>query len=184
MGQVLLVCQGLDALAHWHMQAGDPQAALTCVEEAVDAAALTDSRLVQLFVGPRHAEAQLAVGNPPKAAELAHQAVLLAREVDARHYLAVTRRVLGQILAVQAEWDAAAGEFEAAVAGLDELGSRLELGRTLYHQGEMQALRGEHEAAHTSLERALAIFDACSAEIDMGRARTALEALAAGFAGG
>jgi tetratricopeptide (TPR) repeat protein len=184
MDQVLLVCQGLDALAHWHMQAGGPQAALVCMEEAVAAVAHTDSRFVRLFVGPRYAEAELAVGDPQKAAELAHQAVRLARKADSQHFLAVTRRVQGQVLAGQGEWDAAAREFEAAIALLDELGSRLELGRALYHQGHMQAQRGERPPARTSLERALAIFHACSAEIDAGRARTALESLEERTAGG
>jgi tetratricopeptide (TPR) repeat protein len=175
--QVLLVCQGLDALAHWHLQFGDPESAIACLEECDSVAANTDSWTVRVYVGPRHAEASLRLGETQKAAEIAQRTLALAREASSLDREAVTRRVQGQILAAQEDWDEATVEFEAASAMLDELGSRLELGRALHHWAEMQARRGQWDAAHTSLSQALSIFEACGAQVDAERTRDAIHAL-------
>ena len=53
-------------------------------------------------------------------------------------------------------------------------GVSLSLARALYHRGEMERERGERDAAHASLTRALALFQACSATVDVDRARRAI----------
>lgn len=51
---------------------------------------------------------------------------VLARYSGSPHFLAVGRRVQGQILAALESWDEAAASFDKAVAMLDRLGGRLE----------------------------------------------------------
>jgi tetratricopeptide (TPR) repeat protein len=137
----------------------------------------TDNLFQLLYDGPRYAEASLRVGRLEKAADVVERTLVLAKEAPSPHIEAVTRRVQAQIFAAQGVWDQAARCFDDAIARLEQLGSRLELGRALYHRGETQAKRGQVDGARASLKRALAIFQDCSAKIDAARARATLDSL-------
>lgn len=62
----------------------------------------------------------------PRAARRIKPYTVLARYSGSPHFLAVGRRVQGQILAALESWDEAAASFDKAVATLDRLGGRLE----------------------------------------------------------
>ncbi len=139
----------------------------------------SDNRYDPLSNGPQYAEASLAVGQLEKAAGVVERTLTLAREAPSPHIEAVTRRVQAQILVAQGAWDEAARCSDDAIAQLEQLDSRLELGRALYHRGKAQAKRGQVDVARVSLTRALGIFQDCSAKIDAERTRAALNPLGA-----
>ncbi len=172
-----MICRGLDALAHWYMQQGDWENAFEQLNQSAQIVAKTDNRMIPLLDGPRYALACLRTGRLEQAAETVERTLALAREAPSPQIEAETCRVHAQILAAQGSWDEAARCFEEAITRLEQLGSRLELGRALYHRGEMQANRRQVEAARASLTRALEILQNCSAEIDAERARAALDSL-------
>jgi len=180
LNQMIMVCLSLEALAYWHMRYGEWENAIEHLDQCARVVAETDNRYIPLVGGPRYAEASLGVGQLEKATEVVERTLILAREAPSPHFEAVTRRVQAQILAAQGLWDEAAHGFDQAIALLEQLGSRLELGRALYHRGEMRAKRGESDGARASLTRALEIFQDCSAKVDAERTRTALNSLEVG----
>jgi DNA-binding SARP family transcriptional activator len=175
-----MLCTSLAALAYWHMQHGEWENAYEHLSQWVHVIAETDNRLNPLVGGPQYAETSLRVGKLEEAAEIVERTLALAREAPSPHVEALTHRVQAQILAAQGLWDEAARGFDGAIAQLDQLGSRLELGRSLYHRGQMQAKCGEADDARVSLARALEIFQDCSAHVDAKRTRIAFDALGAG----
>ncbi len=174
---VMMAWNSLYALAHWYVQRGEWENAFEHLNQAACIIAETDNRNFSLLNNPRYAEASLRVGQLEKATEIVERTLTMAREAPSPRIKAVTRRVQAQILATQGAWDEAARGFDDAIAQLDQLGSRLELGRALYHRGEMQTKRGEMDAARASLRRALEIFKDCRAKIDAKRAHAALDLL-------
>ena len=168
------------ALAYWYAQHGKWENAFEHLDQAANIIAETDNRGYSLLNDPLHAEASLRVGRIEEATEIVERTLTWARQAPSPHIEAVTRRVQAQILAVQGAWEKAARAFDDAIAQLDQLGSRLELGRALYHRGAMQAKRGEADAARASLARALEIFQDCSAKIDTQRTHAALDSLTIG----
>jgi tetratricopeptide (TPR) repeat protein len=176
----VLHCHSLATLAYWHMQRGEWEKAYERLNQSVRVMAETDNRFQPLYDGPRYAEASLVVGRLEKATQVVERTLALAKEAPSPHIEAVTRRVQAQILVAQGSWDEAARCFDDAIAQLEQLGSRLELGHALYHRGEAQVERGEADGARTSLTHALEIFQDCSAKIDAQRTRAALNSLEAG----
>jgi hypothetical protein len=90
----------------------------------------------------------------------------MTRLANARHYEGLALRVHGQILARRGMWDDAAHTFGEAVRTLEDLGSRLELGRALYHRaraGRAGRLAVQEQA---DVERARDIFGALGAARD------------------
>ena len=88
----------------------------------------------------------------------------------AQHGVGCARRVQGQILAAQGRTSEAEAAFDEAVATLEKLGSRVELGRAYEQRALMRRTLGQAEAARADLQRALSLFVACGASIDRGRA--------------
>jgi hypothetical protein len=64
--------------------------------------------------------------------------------------------------------------FDESIATLDQLGSHLELGRSLYHRGLLRRSMGQAEAGRDDLQRALELFEACGAVRDRERAALSL----------
>jgi tetratricopeptide (TPR) repeat protein len=95
------------------------------------------------------------------AAQLVDQAIAVAEFAKAPHFLALAWRVQGQIFAVQQRNDNALRAFDEAIATFTQLGSRLELARTVYHRAALRLTRGdakEHEAARAEAARARDAF--------------------------
>jgi tetratricopeptide (TPR) repeat protein len=87
------------------------------------------------------------------------------------HWEGVGLRVQGQIYSTQGRWDEAERAFDAAIARLDELGSRLELSRALYWRASLRQAGGLADLARADAARALALFEACGAPRDAEMAR-------------
>ncbi len=176
-GQIVLQCWSLHALGYRHIQRGEWDPALECYERATARWRPTENRAAPLQIGASGAEAHLGKGCVAEAAQGIDQYLRIARFAKAPHAYAKGKRVQGDVHAAGEAWDKAGEAYDEAVANLDELGSRLELGRALSHRGGMWRLRGNAGAARGDLTRALEIFDEIGAGRDRDRAETLLRGL-------
>jgi tetratricopeptide (TPR) repeat protein len=135
----------------------------------------TDNRLARVMFGPTLAEAALGSGHGARALALIEAAVALARQNRTPHFEGVARRVQGHVLASQGRQEEALAALDDAVQILERLGSRLELGRALYHRGLGHHQRGRSAVAATDLHQAREIFAAIGARADLARVEHAHE---------
>lgn len=174
LGQVFMQCMGRHGLAYYHLQRGEWAKAAALYDQCAAIYGPTDNRVSALVVGPHPALARLGLGQVDEAARWIADYLTLAREAEAPHCAGCARRIQGQIFAAQGLKEEAAAAFDEAVATLDKLGSRLELGRALYHRGLFRRTIGEAGVAHDDLQNALTIFEACGAKRDRERATRSL----------
>jgi tetratricopeptide (TPR) repeat protein len=101
----------------------------------------------------------------------------LATRDGHRLYLAIAHRAWGVTHRLSGEYVEAHARLERAMALFAELGTRWQIGRTLFELGELERARSDGPKARENFERALAEFEALKAEPDAGRVRAALAAL-------
>ncbi len=174
LGQVILQGWSRAALAYWHIQHSEWGEALELARQGVVLYEPTENRLAPLFLGAVKAESFWGAGRLDEASQEIAAYLSLARQSGSPHYVAVGLRVQGQILAAQERWDEAAQVFDTAIARLDELGSRLGLGRAMYQRGLLRKALGQTDAAHADATHACKIFGSCNAVRDMEKARSFL----------
>jgi tetratricopeptide (TPR) repeat protein len=170
LSQVFLQSVSRDAFAYWHLQREEWESAIKVYHQCAALLASTDNRVSPMLIWSHYAEACWGQGQFGEAARIIGEALALARDAQSRHYAAVATRVQGQILAAQELWDEAARAFDQAITTLEELGSRLELGRAFYHRGIMHQTGGDRASAHGDLTRALWLFDSAEARRDAEKA--------------
>ena len=174
LGQPLLHAMSRQAPAYFHLQRGEWHPAAALFDEIRDLLAQSDNRLVHINSRAQAAEVALGQGRLDDAAKMVVEALELAREAGSRRYEALALRVQGQILAAREPGETASRAFDDAIAALEDLGSRLELGRALYHRGLLRRTLGQRDAAQADLVRARAIFAETGALRDRERAEMAL----------
>ena len=76
----------------------------------------------------------------------------------------------GQILTATGQWEKARAALDEAVTTLERTGSRLELGRALYHRGRVKRLQGHADAAIRDLSAAIELLTEIGAQRDAARA--------------
>jgi tetratricopeptide (TPR) repeat protein len=109
--------------------------------------------------------------------QYAPRAEALATELGHRLYQATVHRAWGVAHRLAGEYADAEARLDEALAIFGELGTRWQIGRTLFELGEMAAARQQPAEARDYFGRALADFDAMRAAPDSARTRAALEAL-------
>ena len=109
-----------------------------------------------------------------EAARLTERAIADATFAKAPHFLALARRVQGQILGAQDRRDEAARAFDEAIAAFTATGSRLELARTMYHRAAMRFELGDRDAARADAANARDEFEAIEAVRDRAMAEVVL----------
>jgi len=157
LGQVILQSWSLSVLTYLHVRHQEGGLALELCRQGIALYAPTENRVAPLFLGAIAAEALLGAGRLDEAAKIISAYLALTRETGAIHNEAVALRVQGQILTAQERWDKADHSFDAAIVRLDELGSRLELGRVLYQRDIMRAALGQMDSARADARRALSL---------------------------
>jgi tetratricopeptide (TPR) repeat protein len=157
-----------------HLQRGDLAGAAAIYSHIVDLLAGSEIKDVFLFFLPYQAEIALLMGDQEGALSILEESLLLADEATAPQAEAVTRRVLGQLLATQGDFAGAAAAFERAIALTTELGSRLTLGRVYYHRALMHELQGRSDLAVQDGIEAQTIFTTCEAARDLNLAMVLL----------
>ncbi len=174
LGQMLLRCWARYGLAYYHVQRGEWAQAAALYDQCAALYGPTDNLAAPLLGGPHPALARLGLGRVDEAAQMITDYLALAREAEAPHWVGCALRAQGQIFAAQKLWGDAAHAFDEAVATLEKLDSRLELGRALYQRGVMRQAQGEADLAGADLTRARTLFETCGAPRDCARAEKLL----------
>jgi tetratricopeptide (TPR) repeat protein len=172
LGQVILQCWSLSALAYQHLKAREWEPALELCRQGIALYTPTENRIAPLFLGAIAAEAYAGAGRLDEAESTIDDYEVLARETGALFDEALALRVKGQVYTAQERWDEATQVLDTAIAKLERLESRLELGRALYHRGLLRGALGQRDAAQADARRALALFEGCGAQGDAEQARS------------
>ena len=157
LDQVVLSAWALNALGYAAMQRGDLGDALAWYQQYVPLVRDTENGVSRLLVMASAAEAFFRAGQIDEATRLAAQAIAVAEFANAPPRRAVARRVQGQILVAQHDFDGALRAFDEAIATFTPIASRLELARAVYHRAALLLARGEaqdHEPARAEAGRA------------------------------
>jgi class 3 adenylate cyclase/tetratricopeptide (TPR) repeat protein len=174
LNQLVLSAMALHAVGYASMQRGDAQRALEAYDQYVALVRDTENGVARNLVMGQAAAAYAAAGRTEDAATFADRAFALADRAKAPHYSALARRVQGQVFAVRERYDDAVRAFDEAIASFTKLGSRLELGRALYHRASTQFARGDLTTARADITRARDLFAATGAARDRARAEALL----------
>jgi tetratricopeptide (TPR) repeat protein len=160
-----------------HLQKGELDQAAEAYRQMYDALAGTEIRDVFLYCQPYIAELKLLLGEEQEALAILEESLKMAREGTAPIAEAITRRVLGQLLATQGDFAGAAAAFEQAIALMTETGSQLALGRAYYYRAIMHELQRHSDLALRDGTQAQTIFADCDAARDLDQANALLARL-------
>jgi tetratricopeptide (TPR) repeat protein len=155
------------ALFHATLQREDWEQALHIIERYTE---LTSNNPVSWYavtyfwLGRRDKLTELIAANPPQIDPAA----------PAR-FQGDTWRVIGQVEAVIGSPEKAAAAYDQVIKIYDQLGSRLDLGRTLIYRGLLRQSQGDVESARADWLRARSIFEACGAVRDVTKTQRFLE---------
>jgi hypothetical protein len=105
---------------------------------------------------PTRYNSLIATGQLEEAEKRLEKTLAAARKSDMPHWEGMCLKVRAQLHAARSDGEAARKDYDAAIAIFEDLGSRIELGRTL-------VLRGEDE----DLQCARDLFQTCGASGDL-----------------
>ena len=174
LGQVFMFAAGNHALAYYHGMQGNWEEARQLMEAVEAIRSSTENRVVPILYYGVYALSALEMGDLEAAERIVQNNLTLTRQTGTTHYEAETACLLALIRAAQGMQEEAARLFEQAIAILESLGSRLELGKTLFYQARAQSAWGEAQPARRSLQRAQELFEACHAGFWVDKARERL----------
>ena len=170
LGQIFLQCRGREGLAYYHARRSQWAEAAALYDQCLALYGPTENRLAPLLLGPYPALAHLELGHVDEAAQRIAGFLAVAREASALHAVGCGRRVEGQVLSAQGRTAEAEAAFDDAVTTLDKLGSQLELGRAHYQRGVLRRTLSQAQGARDDMQRAVALFEACGAAVDLSQA--------------
>ncbi len=101
----------------------------------------------------------------------------LASRDDHKPYLAVAHRAWGVAHRLSGEYQEAETRLKKALEIFEELGTRWQIGRTLFELGELAMAMSNGEAAHSYFLRSQNFFKELGAGPDVSRTATVLEAI-------
>lgn len=178
LGQVALHGFSLHANGYWHMRCRRWEEAVHYYRQALELLRPTENRIIFLYSHAYAAEAFLGNGLTAESRELIDEAIDLAKSVQAPHLKALTRSVQARYFAKSGRLKRAAAAFAKAIADLDSLGSRLELGRAHYYRAKVWQESNAYDPAREDATRAVNILSNCGAKRDTRNADTLLSKLA------
>jgi tetratricopeptide (TPR) repeat protein len=172
LDQLVLTTWALHAAGRAAMQRGDVVDAMRWYEQYVPLVRDTENALSRNLMLGCAAEAFLHAGRIDEAARMVRQAIEIGEFAGSPHYLGISCRVHGQILAAQERSTEALQAFGRAVELFEETGSRLELGRAFCHRAALSLVHGDASAkaaARSDLAAARDTFAAMHAAHDLAR---------------
>jgi tetratricopeptide (TPR) repeat protein len=137
---------------------GDHEAVLEYTRQIEELLQGTDEAIQPVWMNPTRCQSLVATGKLDEAEQRLETTLEATRNAGMPHWEGMALKVRGQLNAARGDKDAARRDLEAAIEIFEDLGSRLELGRTL-------VLRGEDE----DLVRASEVFEACGAAGDVAK---------------
>ena len=144
--------------AHINQLRGDHPAVLSNTAEAEAILEGTDEAIHPIWMSPITCLSLVVTGRFDEAEQRLETTLEATRRAGMPHWEGMALKVRGQLNETRGDSPTARVDFDAAIAIFEELGSRLELGRTL-------VLRGEDD----DLQRARDLFKACGANGDLAR---------------
>lgn len=160
-----------------HLQMGDPEKALEAYIASQKLLENTESRDVALYRLPYHAETLLHLGEIDDAYNMLSASLKLAQDVDAPHYEAATHRVYGLFYLEQGNIIEAVNALNQAIILAGKIGSRVELGRSIYTMALANLRDDDLGAARENASRAKTLFTECSANRELAKALKLMEQL-------
>jgi tetratricopeptide (TPR) repeat protein len=121
----------------------------------------TDEKVNPVWFGSIICDSLIAVGRLDEAEERIRNNLEVTRAAGMPHWEAATLRSRGLLHLARGATESARDDFEATVTIFDDLGSRIELGRTLVLRAPLSTNPDE------DLARARALFEACGASADL-----------------
>ena len=100
-----------------------------------------------------------------------------ASRYDHKLYRAIAHRAWGVTHRLAGQPVESASRLQEALGLFEQLGTRWQIGRTLFELGELGISQNQSEAARDYFSRALSLFEAMQAAPDAARARAMLERL-------
>ncbi len=170
LSQLYMLVMPRHAQAYIHVQREEWEQAAALYDECLELIARTDNVHAKLQIGAYAMEAYGAAGRLAAARSALVDYETLANGAGSGHFVALGERARAKILVAEEAQKEAEQAFDAAVAGLARLDSRLELGRTLYERGRLLLAAGDQPQAAQDLEQAVALFQRCGAGRDLERA--------------
>jgi tetratricopeptide (TPR) repeat protein len=170
LDQLVLTVWALHAAGRAAMQRGDAGDAMRWYEQYVPLVRETENALSRNLILGSAAEAFLHAGRVDEAARMVRQAIEIGEFSNSPHYLGVSCRVHGQVLAAQDNATEAIQSFGRAIDLFRETGSRLELGRALCHRAALNLVHGDasaQAAARSDVAAARDSFAAMGAAHDL-----------------
>jgi tetratricopeptide (TPR) repeat protein len=110
---------------------GDPERAVVLAEEFRTLVLQSDACMYRLHVGATHGEALLRLGRPDEALAILEETLAIAERAEALGPRFSCLRVRALVRAARGDLDGARDDLARAIAGLEELGAKLELARAL-----------------------------------------------------
>ena len=135
---------------------GDHEAVLEYTRQLEELLQGTDEAIQPVWMNPTRCQSLVATGKLDEAEQRLETTLEATRNAGMPHWEGMALKVRGQLHIARGDEEAARRDFGAAIAIFEELGSRLELGRTL-------VLRGEDD----DLVLARELFEACGAAGDL-----------------
>jgi len=175
LNQLVLSAWALNGLGRAAMLRDDIDAALEWYERYLALVRDTENAIAWNLIVARAAETYLHAGRIDEAARLTERAMTFAEFGNAPHYRALAHRVQGQVFLARGQPDDALRSFDAALAEFEPLGSRLEVGRVLYHRAVLRIGHGEQAAGRADANRAHDVFTAVGAVHDRALAERLLD---------
>jgi class 3 adenylate cyclase/tetratricopeptide (TPR) repeat protein len=146
---------------------GQPAAALELFQQGIANIERINARTFLPEVLRLAAEAALDLGDHPQAYDFAVNSRDLATELGMSAEVAVAERVLGRIALRRSDFAAAADLITRALARLEVLDNRYELGKTLLDAARLSFAVDDHVRFKEHLARARTIFQALDAQRDL-----------------
>jgi len=153
--------EALRIQAYVAQRAGDHPRVLEFARRAESVLEGTDESVNPVWFNGIICESLIAVGRLDEAGKRINAALEATRKAGMPHWEGMALRARGRLHAVRGDNQAALRDFEAAIDLFEELGSRIELGRTLV----LRAPLGSSPA--DDLARARDLFEACGAAGDL-----------------
>jgi tetratricopeptide (TPR) repeat protein len=160
-------------------RAGDPDGGTAELAEAVEWFGRSGLPYTRSIFAVWLSDARRHHGAAAAARTLLEEVVSMTRDLGYRYPEALARRVLGEILMVDAP-EPAAAHLAAAESVLHSGGARDALARVWVAQAEARRAAGDAPGARLRLEQALAVFEDLGTLDEPARVRAMLETLPAG----
>ena len=151
------------ARAYVALLANDHEVSLDYTGEAEDLLKGTDEAVLPIWMSPIICLSLIAAGKLDETDQRLQTVLDATRKAGMSHWEGMALKVRGQLHQLRGNGERASTDFDAAIAIFEDLGSRIELGRTLV----LRASLNDGDDAEEDRLKARTLFEACGAAGDL-----------------